>query len=470
MILKRCLETTGRLPPETEEGSNIEYKLVLHESDPFIPASILRFQHYVSQLAWRLAETGECIYELGVDDSGFIKGTTLAEFERSIGVLREMCRQVGANIKNIEKITLPNGRLVAEITIIRIIRSPTREKEFSRKLVGVIGPSQIGKSTLVSTICCGRLDVPPGTNRLRLLKHRHEIITGRTGSPAIDYFIFDSANWAARNDDELFDSSDLFKAHNIVQFVDLPGDPKHLKSLFSFLSLPTLDFVLLYTFKTEPKEPQWNEIGIMLDFMKIPHLNVYREEIDCSTGLGIDNLIKNVCSIIFPPKANRSCKSLSNSLVKFIVEHVYNGPEIGLIISGILVSGQIFKGQKLYLYDQEISIRSIHRMRQPMESAIAGQSIAITLLNTNSIPSLEMGMIISDRPLQAQRSNEFPILKVSNPNIRGEGLAFIDGNRYLGRLTETNLILPNPISPLSPKFIFYRDRQSCCGFIKLSVE
>jgi GTPase len=467
MILKKCLEEVGRLPPETEEGSNIEYKLVLHENDPLNPASIIRFQHYVSQLAWRLADSGECYYELGVDDSGSVKGMSLHEFERSIDVLREMCKKVGAIIKNIEKIVLNNGRIVAEVAINRTIRSPTREKEFSRKLIAVIGPSQIGKSTLISTLCCGKLDFPQGTNRLRLLKHRHEIITGKTGSPAIDYFIFDSPKWVTKNDDELFDPSDTFNAHKVIQFVDLPGDLKHLKSIFSYLTLPTLDLILFYSKKSEPKDPAWNDIESLLQFLKISSMNIYREEIDCTTGAGLEQLVTSLYSNISGPNGKRPYKTLSRSPVKFIVEHVYNGPEIGLVISGTLVSGQIFNGQKLFLHDHEISIRSIHRMRQPMESAIAGQAIAITVLNADAIPSLERGTVILDKPHSPLKSSEFLILEISNNSLKGEGLVFIDGNRYLGRISESLLVFSNPIAPLSFRFIFLKDKRACSGFIKL---
>ena len=67
-----------------EEG-NIEYKLKL------LNPSASRLEHLVTQMKWRLQEgQGEAIYEIGVADSGFLRGLSDQEMEDSIATLKKM--------------------------------------------------------------------------------------------------------------------------------------------------------------------------------------------------------------------------------------------------------------------------------------------------------------------------------------------------------------------------------------------
>lgn len=74
----------GILPPEPQLG-NIEYKLKL------INPSLQRFEHLVTQMKWRLREGhGEAIYEIGVSDSGQLRGLADRDMTASLETLRRM--------------------------------------------------------------------------------------------------------------------------------------------------------------------------------------------------------------------------------------------------------------------------------------------------------------------------------------------------------------------------------------------
>ena len=72
---------------QVEEG-NVEYKLKL------LNPTASRFEHLVTQMKWRLREGhGEAIYEIGVADSGAMRGLSDCEMEDSLSTLRKMAER-----------------------------------------------------------------------------------------------------------------------------------------------------------------------------------------------------------------------------------------------------------------------------------------------------------------------------------------------------------------------------------------
>ena len=70
-----------------EEG-NIEYKLKL------LNPTASRFEHLVTQMKWRLQEGhGEAIYEIGVADSGALRGLSTGDMEDSLNTLKKMAER-----------------------------------------------------------------------------------------------------------------------------------------------------------------------------------------------------------------------------------------------------------------------------------------------------------------------------------------------------------------------------------------
>ena len=75
------------LVSQVEEG-NIEYKLKL------LSPTASRFEHLVTQMKWRLREGhGEAIYEIGVADSGVLRGLSDKDMEDSLITLGKMAER-----------------------------------------------------------------------------------------------------------------------------------------------------------------------------------------------------------------------------------------------------------------------------------------------------------------------------------------------------------------------------------------
>ena len=59
--------------------------------------------------------------------------------------------------------------------------------------MAVLGPVEAGKSTLLGVLMDGQLDNGRGQARLNLLRHRHELVSGRTSSISHGFLGFDKA-------------------------------------------------------------------------------------------------------------------------------------------------------------------------------------------------------------------------------------------------------------------------------------
>ena len=96
--------------------------------------------------------------------------------------------------------------------------------------IAILGNGDAGKSTLVSTLVYGELDNGRGRSRLHLFRHPHEISSGKTSCISIDFLGFDQLGNVLqpskyRDKDEL-----LLDASKIVEFWDLAGDQRYMKT------------------------------------------------------------------------------------------------------------------------------------------------------------------------------------------------------------------------------------------------
>lgn len=78
------LENIVSLRPEVERG-NVEYKLKLIDPTP------ARLERLVTQMKWRLQEgLGEAIYQIGVEDNGFLSGLNESDLKHSLKTLETL--------------------------------------------------------------------------------------------------------------------------------------------------------------------------------------------------------------------------------------------------------------------------------------------------------------------------------------------------------------------------------------------
>ncbi|KAJ2584810.1 hypothetical protein GGH95_000130 [Coemansia sp. RSA 1836] len=214
------------MPPESDGSGNIEYKTKLN------PGCDTRTTHLATQLQWRLAEgNGHAVYVVGVHDDGEVVGISDVEFQLTIQTLECMTQQLdNVHIASIDRrrLTDQENQVVAEVHITQ--RNIVRRTELR---VTVLGDHGAGKSTVLGCLTYGEADDGRGKARLNLLRHRHEVESGRTSSITLGTVGFDAEglvlNYANnRSAEQIFQRS-----RHVVTFVDTCGYAKHLKTTAS---------------------------------------------------------------------------------------------------------------------------------------------------------------------------------------------------------------------------------------------
>ena len=96
--------------------------------------------------------------------------------------------------------------------------------------VAVLGPVEAGKSTLLGVLMDGQLDNGRGQARLNLLRHRHELVSGRTSSISHGFLGFDKAGRVV-NYETCGSIQEICEASaKLVTLIDLAGHYKYLKT------------------------------------------------------------------------------------------------------------------------------------------------------------------------------------------------------------------------------------------------
>ncbi|KAJ1799613.1 hypothetical protein LPJ75_006638, partial [Coemansia sp. RSA 2598] len=207
-------EGVTKLPPESDGSGNIEYKTKLNNT------SNSRTSHLATQL--QLAEgCGYAMYVVGVHDDGSVVGITDEEFQLTVDILRDMARQLGnAHISSIKKRILKDkeNRVVAEVGITQ--RSSVQRSELR---ITVLGDHGAGKSTVLGCITYEEADNGCGKARLNLLRHRHEVESGRTSSIALGTVGFDSNGQVLSYANNSSAEQIYRRAQHVVTFIDTCG-------------------------------------------------------------------------------------------------------------------------------------------------------------------------------------------------------------------------------------------------------
>ncbi|CAO3569101.1 unnamed protein product [Mortierella alpina] len=256
----------GSLPPEIDIEGNIEYKLKLIATAPD------RFEHLVTQLKWRLSEGhGSALYEIGVADDGSFVGLSPEDMEISLQTLHRMAEFLKADVTILRRVSVestqpedgsaPGTARKQPSTHISIPRTDPEylvveakvtsrladEHHFMEIRVALVGGPDAGKSTLLGRLAHGIADNGRGKARLNLLRHRHEISTGRTSSISHEIIGFtakgETVNYNTTNISswqEVCESS-----AKVVTLLDTCGHPRFLKTTISGLTGHSPDYACL---------------------------------------------------------------------------------------------------------------------------------------------------------------------------------------------------------------------------------
>jgi GTPase len=415
-----------------------------------MPQNEERLEHLCTQLRWRLTEYGECWYEIGVSDDGQLTGIDRATFGASMEALKTMCQRVHAEITRVDRFPVggpKSGRFVAEVHI-RPLEARSQSTESSAGpgttaeiRVAFAGDSAAGKSTLIGVLVYGQLDNGRGDARLSLLRHRHEILSGRTTSVAVEPLVLIRSGGA--NDPlipmrfDAIESTDhlalanrrlMLEAPKVLQFFDLPGHPKmHRSALSTLSSLAGPDLVcLVISAEAENVDAALasaTEQLVLLDALGLETIIVL-SKIDvledavlaywteaCSalgrpvfaasatTGAGINKLLAHLISASPSPT-----KTVPRENTLFAIESVKACEDIGLVLKGTLLEGKL-DGRDWFVgplqngttfFFKPVGIDSMQRLRLPVHQ-VAGQLMAAVAVGTPPC-SITRGMLLVSHP------------------------------------------------------------------------
>ena len=255
--------------------------------------------------------------------------------------------------------------------------------------VAVVGNVDAGKSTLIGTLTTSYLDDGRGSSRTAILKHRHEIESGRTSTSSSHLLGFRRSGEPIagcdrirsnklKGEDEIARSS-----YRIVTLMDLAGHEKYLKMTIQGVSSGMADYGLILMNSRHPPTHMMQHhrnlccsygIPIVVVFTKVDgcpdhaletskkelvkllkspdigrrpyavkteadvltcigklHTLAPTLDISCVTGEGLDLLRK----ILFALPKRRRHEKKANRPFEFLVEDVFsNVPGVGSVVSG----------------------------------------------------------------------------------------------------------------------------------------
>lgn len=459
-IKNRVAEMPTALPPEEEEG-NVEYKLKLVNPSEF------RIEHLVTQMKWRLEEGhGEAIYEIGVEDNGFLAGLTDDDLEASLSTLHRMAERLGASLevlreKVVEEDAIGNRKRALEV----LVRKVPDDQQFIDLKLAVLGNVDVGKSTLLGVLTQGELDNGRGRARLNLFRHLHEIQSGRTSSISYEILGFDGkgqvVNYSACGGVEEI----CEKSSKLVTLIDLAGHHKYLKTTIFGLTGNCPDFAMLVVSANTGivgttkehlgyalalnvpvfvvinkvdmcrpavlertllqleqilKSPGVKRIPIRiensddaitaagnLDSRKITPIFM----ISCVSGKNLD-LLKQFLNILPPVTPSSERERLAQDTTEFQIDELFSVPDVGPVVGGIIQRGSIREGDQLLLGPcdngsfVEVKVKTVHRNRLPCRLIQAGQAACVAVADIGR-DVLRKGMVLLSSDTSPSCCKEF---------------------------------------------------------------
>eukprot|EP01138_Halocafeteria_seosinensis_P010388 gb/GECG01010606.1/.p1 GENE.gb/GECG01010606.1/~~gb/GECG01010606.1/.p1 ORF type:complete len:710 (+),score=75.77 gb/GECG01010606.1/:1-2130(+) len=421
---------TRRHPPaleaEVEEG-NTEYKLQLTDVDA------ARITHLTTQMKWRLYEGGnEAYYWVGVEDDGTIKGITEDQMQMSMNVIRQIASSLDAEITELRHINVGASLQAKQLLIRCSFRSSGVLPELQIALLGQAG---CGKSTLSGVLTNGQLDNGEGLARLFVLRHGHEIEEGHTSSVSPQYLGVSSQGSLVRfgdNDDIGYDLTSeelLQKSSKVITLLDLAGDLRYLKTtilgLMGYLPeycllLIDADLGLTATFKQYLGVALSLKLRVVILINKVDKVDTATvkrldEQLDsllgsadmsittisseseslqatklskqsedvvpsfhisCVSGEGLSLLRRFLCSV----RQIRDNDAFAARQTIVRLSEAFHVEDVGVVLVGTVFSGKVHVGDYVKIGPdglgefRVIKIRSIHVLRVPVDSVLAGHA------------------------------------------------------------------------------------------------
>ena len=311
-------------PPEEYFG-NIEYKRsILHKNNK-------RLEELATQMNFRLNEgNGKATYYIGVEDNGKLLFQSDKVLEESLNNFKKICKIIKAVIISIEK-----------QEYYYLIHISKKNKKYKNIMILLLGATNTGKTSFLANLIKRKIGM---RNNLFMLKHKHEIQTGKTSSFTYHRFTFNSVNYI---------------------FIDTPGDNKYIKTTNKIIEQSRFNIVLLFYKKQQYWEHEDKfqkifyqrqtpilRINYHSNFNNYPKYNNF-EKINRKVFFKNINSIAKIIKIMESNKEYNKLNIISNTVT-----------DIGNIISGFVYQGK-FKQNDIVAYvikDKTVKfkIKSIH--------------------------------------------------------------------------------------------------------------
>lgn len=352
---------------------------------------------------------------------------------------------VGASDGSAEKSKQPENLSVGETLSSRNIR------------IAVVGNVDAGKSTLIGTLTTSCLDDGRGKSRTSIMKHRHEIESGRTSTATTHLMGFRSTGEPIAGRDQIramkrkSEDEIARESYRVITLMDLAGHEKYLKTTIHGVSSGFADHALIlvnarqppthmtqhhlnlccsfgipvivvftkidgcpeHAFKTSKEEvikmlrsPEVgrtpygvrNEEDVAMVMDKL-HTLAPMIETSCVSGEGIDLLQKMLFSL---PKRRRHENKVNRSF-EFLVEDIFNVPGVGAVVSGFVNAGELTVGSNCHVFvgptDDGTFMRTVaksaHIARINTSHITSGQSACLAFALTKDMrKKLRRGMVV----------------------------------------------------------------------------
>lgn len=210
-----------KLIPEPDRSGNIEYKLCLDKKDSD------KRDNMVSQMLWRMNEGRnqygryEANYILGVHDNGSFSDISEHELVHTTNILRGIAKKANSKVVAEKTYIFPGNKMITHV----IIRKDHKERNIPESNVMILGPSGVGKSSLMGKLTYGQRDDGHGFSRKLVLRHIHEKTSGNTSCLKYDTIGFSGDNIINYSIGIEFGTEHVYTASDrLINLIDVPGD------------------------------------------------------------------------------------------------------------------------------------------------------------------------------------------------------------------------------------------------------